>query len=603
MSTSLTEYPSTKHLEYSQREIPATKSEQYNDEPQNIPLTDPLERIALCLSGGGYRAAAFSLGTMAYLHSVNFKGKSLLDRVCLISSTSGGSITCLAYAVDKANNGGNFPQLQNVLFKKLAGESLIDHALTILNDGKNWKGSKKRTLINAFAIAYDRYLFNGARFEKLASLKSADLRICVNATEFYRGLTFRFQNFGYIGNRYINLDKNQLATINSLKVADILAASSCFPVGFEPIEYPRDFAHDQLTTDKLRAIASVFDYNNNATAVKSIPLMDGGITDNQGIYSAIVSDLNARKNNRPPVSLFIVTDVASYFMDHYEAPVDKQGLLRRSSLSVLYLAVTALGIAGLWAVLMLLRSPSSIYALYGGALLLFPSLFITGWVIFDLLSNAVKRFILKKEAGFGVLKSLFQIKNFSDEILKKLYDYLRKTRVGVLEQMIKNRLSSSATMLLDINLKQVRRLINDIFYSNDLFEDRRCTNYIYEYSAQNFTSKSAGINKRKKWSQADKNIMLPSSAMRAVAETAREMGTTLWFDSDDRKQEKLEKLVACGRFTVCGSLLEYVLDLKYNPQAWNILPPNTQQEIQALEKQLREDWQKFLIDPMQAQDR
>ena len=49
------------------------------------PLTDAL---ALCLSGGGYRAMLFHLGTLCYLNDAGYLPK--LDRV---SSVSGGSIT------------------------------------------------------------------------------------------------------------------------------------------------------------------------------------------------------------------------------------------------------------------------------------------------------------------------------------------------------------------------------------------------------------------------------------------------------------------------------------------------------------------------------
>src|SRR5271155_5937345 len=44
--------------------------------------------VGLCLSGGGYRAMVFHLGTLLRLNEAGFLGK--LDR---ISSVSGGSIT------------------------------------------------------------------------------------------------------------------------------------------------------------------------------------------------------------------------------------------------------------------------------------------------------------------------------------------------------------------------------------------------------------------------------------------------------------------------------------------------------------------------------
>src|SRR3982750_1989402 len=49
--------------------------------------------LALCLSGGGYRAAIYHLGAMLRLHEAG-----LLRRVERISSVSGGSIVAAWYA-------------------------------------------------------------------------------------------------------------------------------------------------------------------------------------------------------------------------------------------------------------------------------------------------------------------------------------------------------------------------------------------------------------------------------------------------------------------------------------------------------------------------
>ena len=57
------------------------------------------DRIGLCLSGGGFRAAAFHLGTLAYLDRVK-----LLDKVCALSTVSGGTFTGAKYAISKADN-------------------------------------------------------------------------------------------------------------------------------------------------------------------------------------------------------------------------------------------------------------------------------------------------------------------------------------------------------------------------------------------------------------------------------------------------------------------------------------------------------------------
>ncbi len=56
------------------------------------------KKIGIALSGGGYRAAAYHIGTLRALHRLG-----VLDKVDVISSVSGGSITSAYYALNKDN--------------------------------------------------------------------------------------------------------------------------------------------------------------------------------------------------------------------------------------------------------------------------------------------------------------------------------------------------------------------------------------------------------------------------------------------------------------------------------------------------------------------
>jgi NTE family protein len=60
--------------------------------------SNPPPDIALCLSGGGYRAAIFHLGAVRWLNEIGW-----LPRLSMISSVSGGSILAghLAYRFRK----------------------------------------------------------------------------------------------------------------------------------------------------------------------------------------------------------------------------------------------------------------------------------------------------------------------------------------------------------------------------------------------------------------------------------------------------------------------------------------------------------------------
>ncbi len=57
--------------------------------------------IALSFSGGGFRAASFSLGCLSYLEQLEFDNVPFIGLVKFGSSASGGTITLLSYSVAK----------------------------------------------------------------------------------------------------------------------------------------------------------------------------------------------------------------------------------------------------------------------------------------------------------------------------------------------------------------------------------------------------------------------------------------------------------------------------------------------------------------------
>lgn len=596
----------------------------------------PFKNIALALSGGGFRAASYSLGTLSYLEHLKYDpvpGSNILNNVTFISSASGGTIASCLYSYYR-HTGKSFTECYKKLMQSvLPGEDLLDRVLKKLQDDTEWDqpgNPKKRNLINSFAKAYDEIIFDGKSFEVFSTGKEKNLEVCFNSTEFTRGLQFRFQtdgsddNFEVTGNYYIHFSPRHKDVLNKIKLGDILAASSCFPGGFEPIIYPEDFSYQKngtvLTPQELRKDMVITDYKNREEPLEAgeiIGLMDGGITDNQGLDSAMLAD-KRRRTRGNGFDLILVTDVTSYFMDPYEVPPEKEALgwrqftlegLRKKLKKVF----TTINLAVTLSVLLLLASLAGAF-FAASPLLKNISLVMTGFFativlarillwVFVLRKNKTLHTIMKNPEALdivGFLKNkLPAIKNFSPPIGDKLIHYFSNTKLGVLEQMLLARVNSVLTMISDVFLKHIRRKIFGYFYDNELLENRRCDNFIYELSRNNETARQQRL-KRLKWPADTVALLSPTTPLMDIAQVARNTGTTLWFDINDSKEEKLKLLVACGQFTCCVKLLEYCIDLEIKMNAREeplVLSEEDKKVLAGIRRQLETDWKKFKTDP------
>jgi Patatin-like phospholipase len=569
-----------------------------------------MENIALAFSGGGYRAACFSLGSLSYLNRIKYKAEPLLKKVTFISSTSGGSITNLLYS-SYLFRGKSFDECYTYLLKELDGEKLIARALQILNSSKEWKKrpDKSRNIINAFSIAYDD-LFEKQIFGLYADRqKQPHLEeICVNSTEFTNGLPFRFQsqhpgnNFpnGKIGNRYISFKKGTNSISNKLKLADILASSSCFPSGFEPLIFPNDYSYANLSSADLSKAINFQANMFTLPAAKSTPgmdddspetneteepaerkdqyntfdllkdksfnpniqfgIMDGGVTDNQAIDAFKLADTRRKKSGRATFDLFIACDVSSYLVDGYTLPMEKKKWYNRFSINFIITTWVLMGLA-LPIMYFTIKQPWKTWMYIAGTisgLMLLPVLYLAFLKIKSLLSGN------KPASSWGV-------------IFNKYKKYFFRLRIGVLKQMIRSRIKSVFIMVNDIYLKQIRRMYYDELFGNPDYTERTIQNTIYDLSKVKFPVT--------KTTDAE---LKPSEAIIDIAEAARNMGTTLWFDEKQQKEKMKEKLVVTGQFTTCYSLLKYL-----NKKEESTLSP----ELQQLKKDLEADWEKFCKDP------
>ncbi|PTM55046.1 patatin-like phospholipase family protein [Phreatobacter oligotrophus] len=220
--------------------------------------------IALCLSGGGYRAMVFHLGALVRLNEAG-----ILQKLTLISSVSGGSITAaylgmrwkeLTFVDGRATN------LDLILssVRKMASTSIDVGAIL---GGIFLPG----TISDRVAAAYDDALFHGATLANLPdAAKGKGPRFVINATNIQSGALWRFSR-AFMGDYRVGLVKNPKV---SLAVA--VAASSAFPPFLSPVTLRVEDPYETVEGVDLAT----------APFREMVVLSDGGVYDNLGLETA-----------------------------------------------------------------------------------------------------------------------------------------------------------------------------------------------------------------------------------------------------------------------------------------------------------------------------
>jgi NTE family protein len=222
--------------------------------------------MALCLSGGGYRAMLFHAGTLWWLNQIGVMRR--LDR---ISSVSGGSITAgvlalnwkhLVFDQDVATN---FEDVVVRPIKRLADRTIDVSAAAI---GTFWFG----TVGEKIADSYRDHLFQKATLQDLEDEKPGAVpRFVFNATNVQSGALWRFMK-PYMRDYRVGEVKNP-----KVELAVVVAASSAFPPILSPVELnlnPADFTPNSGT-----------DLQGNEYRTQVV-LTDGGVYDNLGLETA-----------------------------------------------------------------------------------------------------------------------------------------------------------------------------------------------------------------------------------------------------------------------------------------------------------------------------
>lgn len=245
--------------------------------------TDVQEGVALCLSGGGFRAMLFHVGSLWRLNEFGYLPK--LER---ISSVSGGSITSAVMGLhwkeldfDAQGKARNFEALVAEPICSLADRTLD---AKVIFSGILTPGSVNDKLVEA----YDKYLFKG---KTLQDLPDDPPRFVINATNVQSGALWRFMK-PYMRDWKVGEVKNPTTLL-----ARAVAASSAFPPVLSPAQL--ELMPSQFTPgsgDGLQAPPYTSD----------VMLTDGGVYDNLGLETAykryetiLVSDAGGKMQPEP----------------------------------------------------------------------------------------------------------------------------------------------------------------------------------------------------------------------------------------------------------------------------------------------------------------
>jgi NTE family protein len=234
------------------------------DGPQGPP-PGPQPGIALCLSGGGYRAMVFHVGVLLRLNELGYLAK--LSRV---SSVSGGSITAGVLALgwnglgfDAHGVAANFnAQVVVPLLDMAATDVDVESALLGFLPGVN--ASEK------VAEKYREHLFANHTLQDLPDPPAPDF--IINATNLQSGALWRFTK-AYMWDWRVGEVKNP-----RVDLAVAVAASSAFPPVLSPARLQlqdSDFVPGSGTPELQRPPFTT-----------NVVLADGGVYDNLGLETA-----------------------------------------------------------------------------------------------------------------------------------------------------------------------------------------------------------------------------------------------------------------------------------------------------------------------------
>lgn len=287
--------------------------------------------IAIGFSGGGLRATAFGLGAMWALNDLG-----LTEAVSSMSSVSGGSVLAAAWLrhVHLGEN-NTFEDFAGALFRFMVESP--DHPPSEVHEPRQrevglpgrYADLLARTLLapSKPTAASDQLQYDvDAPDLTLGCVTNSQLETAFQITEMVRATSFvlgthRVDSVSP-GSAEGNLIRPSRAiwgsanvlelapeAVSQIRLADVVAASAAFPVGFEPLVFPRDFILDREVerrfSEEIRKLLPAAAASSDAEQGSGqLPLIDGGAFDNQGI--GLLRRAAERVSNRAIRMLLVV---------------------------------------------------------------------------------------------------------------------------------------------------------------------------------------------------------------------------------------------------------------------------------------------------------
>lgn len=224
----------------------------------------PEKGIALCLSGGGYRAMLFHAGSLRRLLDAG-----ILPHLKRISSVSGGSITSAKLGMHwnaLAASGFSPDRYDEWIVAPLRELASTTTDISAVLGGLLWFGTANERVQQA----YRDHLYGAKTLQDLPSDDEGP-RFVINASNVQTMALWRFMR-PYMADYQVGRFMNPV-----VELAEAVAASSAFP----PILSPMDLHPDPATFDAASAGPLA-----KPPFTNQVVLTDGGVYDNLGLETA-----------------------------------------------------------------------------------------------------------------------------------------------------------------------------------------------------------------------------------------------------------------------------------------------------------------------------